>query len=244
LEGVLGIDLLERSGRNVRTTAAGRVFASEARALLQKAERSIALARRARGDQEGTVRIAFVPPLPVEMSAVLNRSAAAVELRAIDWVSQVAVVREGRADLCIVRLPVDAADLETAVVWEEDRVAGFCSSHPMASQRSVSIMDLDNEPIVDYPSHRDYWSVNPRPTGRSPLWGPEVRTIEEMLEVVASGRAMCITGASVASFYHRSDVVFLPLEGVEASKVAVLWDPMLLDRTSEQVLTDFGALTR
>ena len=244
LESQLGVELLQRIGRNVRPTEAGRVFASEARALLQRAERTIALARRARSGGHRAVRIAFVPPLPAEVSILLNRSDTAIELRAVDWISQAAVLREGRADLCIVRLPVDAAELQAAVVWEEPRVAAFNTDHQMAGRASVAITELDDEPIVDFPSHRDYWSVNPRPTGRSPLWGPEVRSIEEMLEVVAGGRAMCITGASVASFYHRPDVAFVPIEGVEASQVAVLWDATTIDRTTEAVLQELSAARR
>ena len=225
LEALVGVPLLERVGRNVRPTAAGRVFASEGRALLQRADRMMALTRHAGSEAESAVRIAFVPPLPVEISDLLNDAPGPVTLRRVDWVSQGVVLREGRADLCVLRLPVDADELRYTVVWSEPRVAGFRSSHRLAGRREISIDELGDEPIVDLPSHRDYWAVNPRPDGREPLWGPEVTSVEEMLEVVASGRAMCITGASVASFYRRPDVVFVPLRGVSPSEIAIAWHP-------------------
>ena len=42
-----------------------------------------------------------------------------------------------------------------------------------------------------------------------------------MLEHVALGRAICTAPKSVAELYHRTDIRFIPLTGVEPSIVAV-----------------------
>ena len=240
LESQLGVALLERVGRNVRLTAAGRAFAAEGAALLQRGERAAGAAAKAARVERGTVRIAFVPPLPIQVSSLLNESQWPVELRRVDWVSQATVLRDGVADLCILRLPVDGPDLEWVVLLSEPRVAGFHADHRLASVGNVSLADLTHEPIVDVASHRDYWGVNPRPDGTAPVWGPVVLNVEEMLEVVASGKAMCITGASVGDFYRRPDVSFVPIRDLSPSEIAVAWLSGGLTEPSRSVLDLFA----
>ena len=221
LQAMVGADLLERQGRNVRLTAAGRTLAGEARDLLRRADELVLHARRVDRAVAGRVRVGFVPPIPLEVSSRLQASTYDVDLVRVDWVSQAQHLREGRLDLCLVRLPIAGADLETATVATEARVAGFAESHRLAGASHVMLAELDEEPIVDFPTQRDYWAVNPRPSGREPMWGPVVRSVEEMLEIVASGAAMCLTGASVARFYPRPGVIFVPVADLAPSVIAV-----------------------
>ncbi len=66
LEAELGVRLFERTSRAVTPTDAGRVFADEARNVLQSVERAIAEARRT-GAPDSRWRIGCVPYLSVEM---------------------------------------------------------------------------------------------------------------------------------------------------------------------------------
>jgi len=59
LERELGVDLFERSRHVVRLTPAGQAFLREARDLVARSERSIALAREAAAGSFGTVRLGF-----------------------------------------------------------------------------------------------------------------------------------------------------------------------------------------
>ncbi|MFQ5522564.1 MAG: LysR family transcriptional regulator [Acidimicrobiia bacterium] len=235
LEGFLGVPLAERAGRGIRLTEAGRAFAAEGRALLQRAERAAVVTRQAARAEAGLVRIGFVPPMPAVLSERLGAFDNPVELRRVDWVTRSELLLSGEIDLCLLPLPIEAANLEYRVVHRESRVAGFAADHPLAAREEVSILELGDEPIVDLPTHREFWCVDPRPDGRSPVWGPMVHSVEEMLEIVAQGRAMCITSASVAEFYHRPGVAFVPVDDIPEAEVAVAWNPTHITRTSEEV---------
>ncbi len=225
LEALVGVPLVERDGRGIRLTAAGRAFATEARALLQRAERAVVVTRQAARADTGVVRVGFVPPLPAAVSDRLGELEAPVELRRVDWVERTSVLVDGEIDLCVLPLPLGPAAVEHRVVWREPRVAAFARGHRFADRRELSIGELGDEPIVDLPTHREFWCVDPRPDGRSPVWGPMVHSVEEMLAVVAQGRAMCITAASVGRFYRPSGVAFVPVVDISEAEIAVAWNP-------------------
>ena len=235
LERFLGVPLIERVGRGIRLTEAGRAFAAEGRALLQRAERAAAVTRQVARSEAGLVRIGFVPPMPPVLSERLGTLDSPVELRRVDWVTRSELLLNGEIDLCLLPLPITSPNLEYRIVHHEPRVAGFAAHHPLAEREVISILELGDEPIVDLPTHRDFWCVDPRPDGRSPIWGPLVTSVEEMLEVVAQGRAMCITSASVADFYRRPGVVFIPVSDIPEAEVAVAWNPDHLTPAAELV---------
>jgi DNA-binding transcriptional LysR family regulator len=53
--------------------------------------------------------------------------------------------------------------------------------------------------------------------------GPAVDSVEEALEAVARGRGVCFVARSVAVFYGRPDVAFLPVEDLEDVPIALAW---------------------
>jgi DNA-binding transcriptional LysR family regulator len=64
---------------------------------------------------------------------------------------------------------------------------------------------------------------DPRPDGSAVRRGPAVENTEEMLEVVAARRAVCITAASVPGYYRHPGVVFVPVGDLAESEVVLCW---------------------
>jgi len=65
--------------------------------------------------------------------------------------------------------------------------------------------------------------VNPRPDGSEPRWGPKNDNVEEMLEQVAEGAAVCFAPASMALYHARPDLSWVTPTGVEPLSVALAW---------------------
>src|SRR5215813_12596446 len=63
LEQRLGVELLQRSARGVRPTAAGEIFYKEASAILHQLDRLPDIIRSSTGNVEGTVHLGFVSSL-------------------------------------------------------------------------------------------------------------------------------------------------------------------------------------
>lgn len=130
-------------------------------------------------------------------------------------------------DVAFVWLPNDLTGLHAEIVHTEPRMVALALDHPLAAEPELSIMDVKDEPLMwTEKAPRDWvdwWAVNPRPDGSAPVWGPTNDNVEEMLEQVASGAAICFAPMSMAQYYARPDLVWIPMTGAEPLRVALAW---------------------
>jgi DNA-binding transcriptional LysR family regulator len=229
LESTLGVPLLVRgprgSTRAITLSAGGEALFAAASDLLTQADAAVKAVRSQTTAID--LRVGFSTSTPREMTSAAVEAANQSEnvnlsLSYLTWGTELDALRTGAVDILFLQgrgraLPPDA---EWHVVARVQRVAVFPAAHPLAVASSVHIDDLDDIPIVDAHSDRDFWIVNPRPSHREPqVVGPPARTIEEMLAAVAAGRGMAITTASIASRSGSSDLAFVPLAGVDSATI-------------------------
>ncbi len=233
LESEIGAQLLRRNSRRVELTPPGEVLLSDAREVLAELDHAIDRAQRAGRGELGRLRVGFEASGAGELSTLARaRFARAhpsvrVEPKRFDWGGEAAGLREGACDVAFVWLPNDLSGLEVEEVASERRYAGLPKAHRLARKARVSIMDLKDEPIMwTRRAPRlwvDWWAVNPRPDGSEPIWGPENENVEEMLEQVAEGAAICITPRSMATHYARPDLAWVPIADIEPLRIALCW---------------------
>ncbi|POM25947.1 HTH-type transcriptional regulator BenM [Actinomadura rubteroloni] len=250
LEDDLRTPLFVRTSRDVALTAAGAAFLPRARRLLADWEAAQRAVRAEAAAGARSVRVGFTASGAGTLAtraytAFMRRHpGSSVEPKRFAWGGEVAALREGLVDVAFVWLPADTTGLHTEIVAVERRMAGLAAGHPLAARSGVSIMDLADEPLVwtrrAPRAWVDWWAVNPRPDGRPPRWGPENDNVEEMLEHVASGLAVCISPESMSLHYGRPDLVWRPIEDIAPLRVA-LCRP--LERVSAAV-ADFTAVVR
>ncbi|WP_433334343.1 LysR family transcriptional regulator [Spirillospora sp. CA-294931] len=231
LEDDLRTPLFERLGREVRLTAAGEALLPDARALLdgwlsaQRNARAVAAAR------SRVLRVGFTASGAGTLATraytefMRRHPDASIEPKRFEWGGEVAALREGLVDVAFVWLPADTAGLRTEIVATERRMAGLAAGHPLADRTELSIMDLAKEPLVwtrRAPREWvDWWAVNPRPDGSEPVWGPENDNVEEMLEHVASGLAVCLSPESMTLHYGRPDLAWIPVTDIPPLRIAL-----------------------
>jgi DNA-binding transcriptional LysR family regulator len=234
LETELGVRLFERHPGGVAPTPAGRDVIAEARRTVRQADRVTAVADRHRQGQAGVLRVGFEASGAGELTTRSRAEFARahpdvrVEPKRFDWGGETAALRNGDVDIAFVWLPADLAGLRAEVVHTEPRVVGLPASHPLASATSVSIMDVNDEPLMwtrrAPRAWVDWWAVNPRPDGSEPRWGPTNDNVEEMLEQVAEGTAVCFAPSSMARYCTRPGLTWVPLTDVEPLRVALAWN--------------------
>ncbi len=253
LEGRLGVPLVQRVGRRIELTAAGRVLAAEAVSILEATDVAVGRVRASMRAERDEVVIAFVPPMPRQLTTDVLREACDslgcdVTLRDVNWQDQVSAVASGKADLSLIRGPVEGfthrEHIHYEKVFEEPRVAAFSTDHPLAKEACIELADLTDEPIVVSAPNTDYWTVNPRPDGSVPVLGPTVSSVTEMLEVVAAGRAMVLTAKSLGEYYVRPDIAYVPVRDISHSEVFLAWSPSTIGATASKVLDDLQRRAR
>jgi DNA-binding transcriptional LysR family regulator len=155
LEKEAGTALLERAGRGVRPTAAGRLLAEHAEAIgdrIEEAEAALADLRAGRAGRLAvryfaTAGAALVPPALARFRRA--HPGVAVDLRLVDPDDPLPDVVDGRADLAIVVRPAQPPPGIRLVHLRDDpyRVV-LPRGHRLASRRVVDLADLAGEPWV------------------------------------------------------------------------------------------------
>ncbi|WP_433473183.1 LysR family transcriptional regulator [Spirillospora sp. CA-142024] len=233
LEAELGVRLFDRHAGGVAPTPAGRDVIAEARRTVRQADRVAAVAERHRRGQTGVLRVGFEASGAGELTTRARAEFARthpgvrVEPKRYDWGGEAAALHAGQVDVAFVWLPADLTGLHSEIVHTEPRVVGLPTDHPLATAAGVSIMDVKDEPLMWTEraprAWVDWWAVNPRPDGSEPRWGPTNDNVEEMLEQVAEGTAICFAPSSMALYYTRPGLAWVPLTDVEPLRVALAW---------------------
>ena len=223
LEDELRVQLFVRDRRATELTAAGRQLLEDARPLLASAE---ALRRRVmRGTS--TFTIGFMPGITVTDAVrelIARHPGTEVELVRTTWDDQVEVLHDGRADVSVVRLPVDRRGLSLRPMFGEARVAVLRADHRLAGKESVAVADLAGEHLLNDPAAVPEWrdvAVEIR-EGTSPGYRA-FGSVEEKLEHVAAGGGIAIVPLSTSEYYTRPDVTCVPVSDLPPNEVCLAW---------------------
>ncbi|PTT16292.1 LysR family transcriptional regulator [Microbacterium sp. HMWF026] len=160
LEQRVGLPVVERIGRGVRLTEAGRVLARHAATVTTALDAAAGDLAELRGLRAGRVRIAAFPSAS---STVVPRVIAAVTARrpgvSISFVEAeppeaIAAVREDRADIALIysypgdrreQLTQAAAGLSVRHLADDDTVVVVPAEHPAASHDPIDLSQLAGE---------------------------------------------------------------------------------------------------
>ncbi|WP_306185091.1 LysR family transcriptional regulator [Streptomyces sp. MK5] len=226
LEDDLRAELFDRDRRGTLLTPAGEQLLEDAVPLLAQAQ---ALVRRVKAAAQGTpaLTIGFMPGITVTpATAVFTTRHPDVNVRLLrtSWDDQVEVLLDGRADVGVVRLPIDRHGLEVRPLFQEPRVVMLPAGHRLAGRASVTVGDLASEHLLQDPDAVPEWrDVALELRGKRRPEVPPIHQVEEKLELVASGAGICVIPLSTARFYTRPDVIALPVEDIGPNKVALAW---------------------
>ena len=157
LEAELGMQLFQRSSREVTLTEAGRVLLEGARRTLAEADRAVTAAKRAGIGELGTLRVAFswsarFETLPTLGHALREQQPDVEILTEEMWNSRmIAALRAGEIDAAIALCPEIGGELAYARIRTEPVVALLGASHPLAGEETIELGSLAGEGFVLFP---------------------------------------------------------------------------------------------
>jgi DNA-binding transcriptional LysR family regulator len=156
LEEELEVQLLHRTSRAVTPTAAGKVFAEEARKVLAAFDLAVAEARRA-GGAAPPLRVGCTPALPIErLQAFLGTlqtqdPEVLVDVTHAPRGEQVRRLQLGELDLGIFHYADENDGLEIEALFAgEPLVALLCPGHRLAGREVVGPSDLEEETLITW----------------------------------------------------------------------------------------------
>lgn len=223
LEHQLGARLFDRTPQGVSLTGAGEEFLPYARKLLTTAHRA-ALATRAA--PAGTLVIGHVGDLvvtPAVRELRRRHPNALVRTRHLDW-QELDALASRRVDALVTRLPLPrtADKLRVTTLYDEPRVAILPLGHRLADKDRIDLADLSDEELVACEYSPTMWGTpSPAEAGFGPAPEPAGAedSFEDKLELIASGYSVAVLPAGDRRSTLRSDVVAVPLSGIEPCRV-------------------------
>jgi len=205
LEEHLGVALFDRGAKAVRLTDAGRVFLTEARIVLQRAEDAVQMALAVAGGKRGGIHVGYAPSLTVELLPRALRyfresnPDVRVQLHDLSTQEMLLGLREGKLQVALlVKLSPKAL---AGLVFEELQRLAVCvalhPAHPLARARRVSLEQVAKERLVafslaDYPEHQAWIASLFAPLNRSPQIVEEHDSITSLIAAVESGRGIAV----------------------------------------------------
>lgn len=124
-----------------------------------------------------------------------------LELLPVEESDQTAVLDDGRADMCLVRLPVEDDRLHVIPLYTEVPVVVAPRGHFVEAADEVTLGDLDGEIVHAVP----------------PL------SAKDAVATVGAGVGVVILPMSVARLHHRKDVVHRPVTDSPVTRIALAW---------------------
>ncbi|GGX95232.1 LysR family transcriptional regulator [Massilia dura] len=156
LEHHVGVQLLERSSRVVRLTAAGRAFFPEAARILRLAEEAAFTARRAAKGEQGTLAIGFTSAsgyslLPEVVRRLRDRSPGiSLTLKELVSTAQVEALNSGQLDLGLMRPHPLNAELQSTLIAREALMLAIPANEAGQWPLEPGLECLHGKPFVMY----------------------------------------------------------------------------------------------
>lgn len=202
LEGELGVELFERTTRQILPTRAGEEIVERARRVLREADDIREVARHARDPRAGRLRLGIFPTLgPYLLPHVIPRVRArfpALELLLVEEKTDELLeqLREGKLDVAILALPIHDDQLHQELLFEEDFVLALPAAHRLAASEGPAHASLlAGESVLlleDGHCLRDQALAVCRLSGASERSGFRATSLETLRQMVAAGVGMTL----------------------------------------------------
>ncbi|GAB2709011.1 LysR family substrate-binding domain-containing protein [Nocardia thraciensis] len=162
----------------------------------------------------GALRIGYVPGVTVAKWA--RRWAdrfpdSPLDVIGVPQAEQDAALRDGRVDMCFVRLPIDRDGMHAIPLYRELPVVVVPKDHPISLFDEVSAADLADERMQD---------------------ASDIDALAGTVELVAAVGGAAIMPHSLARLHHRRDLVFRTVTDVPDTEIALAWP---IEHESEEI---------
>ena len=214
LEEELDARLFVRTTRQVRLTAAGKVFLEKAKAALDAVGEAREAVSAVASLKRGTIGIGTIQSLPpfLDLPALLalfHSQHPAIEVRLCQSSSSLLIdkVRAGQLDFAILPLCEPSADIATKMIACDALVLICHPGHALAGSSNVTLAAIADEPFVDF---EQTWGTRRlidrgfADAGVERRTAFEVSDLDTLLNLVAHGLGVALVPEAIAEARRSS----------------------------------------
>ncbi|MDG2026166.1 MAG: LysR substrate-binding domain-containing protein [Acidimicrobiales bacterium] len=233
LEHSVGTVVIERIGRGIQLTPAGRDLAERARRVLRDTDDLVALGRQSATQLRGRLRIAAIPtvapyllPRFVPLLRELH-SEAETHLREMQTPALVPALARGEIDLGLMALPVEDESLDHVNVLDDPFELALAPQHVFAGVEDVPVDELVGEAVLlleDGHCLRDQALEICSRVGAEEAGEIQATSLSTLCQMVAAGMGITLLPRSARSVEARdgTGIVVRPFRGEPPTRQLVL----------------------
>jgi len=205
LEDEIGVALFDHGAKSVRLTETGKVFLTEACAVLQRADEAVQMVKAVANGQRGEIHVGYAPSLTVELLPRALRffqeanPGVRVQLHDLSTQEMLRGLRDGKLNVAL--MIQTSAKVLAGLTFEELRRYAVCvaahPAHSLARARRVSLEQVANERLIgytlaDYPEYHLLLATLFAPLKRLPQIAEEHDSSTSLIAAVEAGRGVAL----------------------------------------------------
>ena len=221
LEDELGIGLFERTARTIRLTAEGHIFLREARAVLDRVDRALQVAKNLASGRLGHLRVGYQPGTAAEIVTRAMRGFSAelpevqVSLSDLLYPEIMNQLRSRDLDLGVLdHFGLNLKGFEFREVQAYAVRVAMPAKHPLAKKRVIPLSILSEQPLIGYVglvTQRENEAIFQGAGLSCPPLAQTYDRFESLHAAIAAGRGLALVDELFGRL-ARSGVVVRPLE--------------------------------
>lgn len=230
LEAQLGVALFVRSTRHVELTVAGEVLVEGARAVVAATVGAVERVQAVAEGRHGRITIGFSTaaggvPVVRRIIRTFAEGRPGVDIRTVehDFSDPTAGLADATVDIAFIFGPLPLPRLSSLALVREDRLLAVRPEHPLADRDEVRPEDLVGLPWLRVPATEGPWPAFWFPREPGEPAGPVIRTADEWVTAIESGRGVAFTMPTVMQDFTTARVRVVPVVGLPPAEVLVAW---------------------
>ncbi len=246
LEHQFGVVLFTRNTREVALTDLGAAWLPQVQQALAGVDAVVENLVTLSGTRQGRLRLGYLIGTGADLLFRVARHFESaypdvtVEPIEFDFADPTAGLADGSTEVALIRPPVDLPNHRMLILDSESWMACLPRDHRLAERTEVGISELLDDPIVCAPltagTWRDYWLAMDVRGNRPPNIAAVAATYEAETTSIARGLGISFTTSSVARFYDRPGIVYVPITDRPPSHTALAWNPAALSPQAEALV--------
>jgi len=200
LEKTLGVPLFERQGRHIKLNAFGKTYlrrVERAFLELEEGEREITdMAGLDRGVISISVTLPYVLPTLLRKFLTLHPHVRIIQRQLGSILDIKNELENAEIDFCISSTPVTGPDIEWLPLVKEELCLTVSKDHPLASRKSISLIEAANEPFITLSSKSNFREITDgfcRQAGFEPQIAFELEEASAIQNLVEMGLGITFT---------------------------------------------------
>ena len=219
-----GVQLFDRTTRNVKLTAAGQEFSKYASRIIAEYENMMSAMKEFTAIKHGSLSVGTIPVYSsrglISLFTSFQKKYPGIQLEVKEKLTNelIDLLKKSELDVAIIALPVDMNPLNTFTTYpmiEDEVVLITHKSHPFAKRRSVNLSEAANENFIFINHASTLYQIcidACKEAGFAPKITYESSQIDIIAGLVEEGLGVLIITLREAKFSVQSNIAIVRLE--------------------------------